>query len=767
MSGSLNLYNSDIIVFNAFDFFSKKLLYTKYNFNFAKYRAERYLPNTIDNLIVFKNFLAVNESTWDKPHTVKPELVRYFNPINDTIVSYMNTYGNTIHKYYTGDIYNTNYLSQEALILNQFNLMGYDDNQIRLVQDFYVEDETTGAKYTKWNFNFTLYSNTFKVWGSKLLIFTDFIYRCMNIANQTGIINNGYTVPDQFKKFFFEIPLLEEYIKYYGVTSPYSFVYKSVANVNWTKYAPIVGTTVALSKKHFYATGQFELIKMSFNYKPLTNFKSASNFVVDIINNGSTCSGFLYRPHIDKTDTNIYIVTCYHILSNSNNLNTIRAVLNLYNDNYNSTMPITMTAEFEVIGYDIFSDVLVAKYNSEIPYNVSNKVDLTVFSNVFSNITNFLDFNGGITGKDVFTTTNMGSFANHSCYKGTIIDNKFSGFNNYTYTLAPPDSLIVYFDSQVNSSGSPVFSGNPDSTDVTQLKFVGMINSRCQNLEDHTQCISFFNLYNIVNTIIKKQVYFNSLSNDNYVIKNYMSKYYFNHKWLGIIFSYFNVDFSTKKFPKISNLYYNGGIIIEKFIIGFNYNTKKFVSDELELSQLNTIRLETPLLKTMMYRRYIESSKTPIVIKSISFFNPLKSEFKPYYFGKYGEQESFSAITYDFESLTTIVANEETFYTQFDGLAELPENLLFKYFSLYGLMNIEYYYYDTTKWVLDKETVGGNDVEWFNTYKDRIGNTYFQHKFEYPYILTPYLNIYEDPDRKVPGGVIFAKTNAKKMHLVG
>ncbi len=746
MPSKLSLSNIDNIVFNAFDPTSKKLLYTRYNFNFTKYKTDKGLPTSSDNLTVFKHFLDLNGSTWDKPYAVIDSLKQYFTPINDFITSYVNSYGNTTHKYYGGEVYNSSYFTQSELLKKQFDIANYSDVQVRLVQDFFIEDTQNKMKYTKWNFNFALYSNDFKIWGSKLLIFTDFIYRAINIANQDGILNDGYVMPETFKKYFINNPLLNDYIKFYGITSPYSFVYKNIGNVNWSKYAATVNVPLGQAKSHYYVTGQFEPVKMNFLYKPLTNYKSASNFIVDIFNNGHMCSGFLYRPFNDPTDKNIYVVTCYHILEDSDNLNTIRAILNIYNDNYNSLTPITLTAEFEVIGYDIYSDVLVARYNENIPFNVSNKVDLNVFADVFSNLSKLIDFNGIVAGKDVFTTTNMGVYANHSCYKGNIIDSKFTGFNNYIYTLTPPDSVIVNFDSQVGSSGSPIFMGNPDSTDVSELKFVGMINSYCQGLQNHTQCISFLNLYKIVNTIISKQKYFNTLTTNDFVLKNYISKYFYTYKWLGVYSSYFNVNISVESYPQLNNLSYTGGIVIGGFIIGFNYNTKEFVSNELELSELNVIKLDTPLLKTKMYRRFIESSKSPIVVKSISFYNNVKSEYRTYYLGKYGEQDSMSFITYDFGSCQTYAANSDTFKAKFGTSATLPDNLLFKYFSLYGLMDIEYYYYDSVKWVLEKETVGGNTADWFNTYKDTLGNTYFQHKFEYPHILTPYLTIYEDKE---------------------
>lgn len=764
MSGILSVTNSDMIVFNAFDTKFKKLLYTKYNFDYTKYKTEALLPSTTDNLSVFKHFLNLNGTTWDKPYWVKSAFKKYFLPITPLIESYVNAYGNTTHSYYRGNDFNSNYVDYLTLVKEQFSLKNYSDANIRFEQDFFVYDTKKNLKYTKWNFNFGLYSEDFNIWGSKLLVFTDFVYRAVNISILESGKLEGYYLPEMFEKYFINDPNLDDYIIYSGVSSPFNLIYNNTTSISWTKYSVTNKVSVSQAKYHFYTQGQFEMNDIFFDKGLLSNYKKIGNAVVTIKNGKSSCNGFLYSPFNDKADTNVYLVTCYHIIKDSPNLNVLRAYSSMFSTTYNSTEPFVLTVDFEIIGYDIYSDILVAKYNKEIPYNVVNNVDLQIFYFYLfaKRLNDYLGLEPPTTGTTVFSPANLGSYSNSACYKGTVVDNKFSGYNNYKYTLAPPDSLIVYFDSQIGSSGSPIFTGDPSSTDRTGVKIVGMINSRCQTLEDHTQCISFFHLVNMVHSIIKKQSFFNAIDEKNLVLKNYVSKYCYTHKWLGAIFSYYNIDKTIEKYPEVNNLYYSGGVIIEKFIIGFNYNTKKFVTDEIELSQLNTIRIETPLLKSLMYRRFIESSKTPIVIKSVSFYNKTKSEYKTYYLGKYGEQESLSALTYDFDSTTIVKTTPETFFKYFSGTIEMPDNLLFKYFSLYGSIDIEYYYYNSTEWILEREKIGGNSIDWFNTYKDKLGYTYFQHKFEYPYILLPYLDIYEDRDSTVSKN--FKKlTNAKKL----
>jgi hypothetical protein len=51
-----------------------------------------------------------------------------------------------------------------------------------------------------------------------------------------------------------------------------------------------------------------------------------------------------------------------------------------------------------------------------------------------------------------------------------------------------------------------------------------------------------------------------------------------------------------------------------------------------------------------------------------------------------------------------------------------------------------YIYYNGGEWVEVSEKIGGNEEDWYNVYEDRVtGNKFRQHKFEYPTILTNYL----------------------------
>lgn len=176
----------------------------------------------------------------------------------------------------------------------------------------------------------------------------------------------------------------------------------------------------------------------------------------------------------------------------------------------------------------------------------------------------------------------------------------------------------------------------------------------------------------------------------------------------------------------MSNLPYKGGLLVHDFVLGFNYVKNKFIYDVLELNEQGTIRLMTPLINTKMYKRFIDNSRCPIVIKSISFYNNLKGIYDKFVIGKFGDQASYNVITYNIAQIAT---------TENDS----------KYINVkrsYQTLNIEYFYYNGNRWILDNENVGGNSDKWYQVTKNNIGIEYNEHLFDFPSILIPYLNPY-------------------------
>jgi hypothetical protein len=240
---------------------------------------------------------------------------------------------------------------------------------------------------------------------------------------------------------------------------------------------------------------------------------------------------------------------------------------------------------------------------------------------------------------------------------------------------------------------------------------------------------------NIINNIIGNWDYFNAIPSfaNNSILISYLLRLSSQKSWLGTTSSYFNSTFSLEKFPVLYNLPYTGGLIIENFILGFNMIKKSFIIDVMELGEFSAIKLNTPLLNTKLYTRYIQSSRCPIVIKSLSYFNALTSEYNKFDIGRYGNQVSYGSFTYGLQPVVESTLN-------------IPDasSYLFSAFATYPTIDIEYYYYNGANWVLETETIGGTDSSQYSTYTDTLGNKFYTHNFILPYILYPYMMPYED-----------------------
>ena len=180
----------DFYLFSVYDSSSKKLLYSKYNFNFVSYSNDRNYNGLTKNL-VFYNFLIENQTDFWKPFTVLPQLQQYFLPITTAIQNYFDDYNFTFY----GTNFNalTTYVNVYTLMYYEFDLAYYDFfTQIPNLCEF-LERTPDNKIISKYNFNFDLYSSDYNVYGSKLAIFYDFMMRakflCDNIPGFVGFLN--------------------------------------------------------------------------------------------------------------------------------------------------------------------------------------------------------------------------------------------------------------------------------------------------------------------------------------------------------------------------------------------------------------------------------------------------------------------------------------------------------------------------------------------------------------------------------------------------
>ena len=73
---------------------------------------------------------------------------------------------------------------------------------------------------------------------------------------------------------------------------------------------------------------------------------------------------------------------------------------------------------------------------------------------------------------------------------------------------------------------------------------------------------------------------------------------------------YYNDPINIRsKNSSLINLKYNGGLVITKFILGFDYVERKFIYETDSLVKASVIPIDGPLLNSRMYSRFIESNK--------------------------------------------------------------------------------------------------------------------------------------------------------------
>jgi hypothetical protein len=737
-----NLSYKDICFFTVYHSVTKLPVYTKYNFKFNEYKIYSNLRGNVTNIDIFNKFLIENKTDYSKPLNVKSDLIKFFRPINQDTINYIRNYGYTIHGSYTTYYNPETYVQPEILAVNQFTINSttyYDDTQIRFVQDFLHIEDLSGKIFTKYNFNFDTYSLDFNVWGSKLQIFTDFISRCIKLGNNIVVGSFGYLIPDMFKKYFLDIIGLQDYMVNYGITSNLTTTYKNPNNIDWKNYALqnnfSQSTNIKILKSHYYCNGQFEQVKIKFLVKPLTNNQIISNSVCTIFSSNSYntekfYNGFLYKRH-GYNGSSIYVITTFEVLKNNPNMNSLKASFSI-NNNDELSKPVTTTAEFNIIGYDCISNILVAEYNPNATFNKINNVDLSTYSKIA--ISPEYKINNG---QQIFSVSNLGNLNLKNLFNGTVIDKSYGGSFDSKLFLAAADEMIINIPEIENYKGSPVFvCDNIRSSDGNYV-CVGMIsNSISKNNNNfQTKAVNGNFLFNTAQKIISNWGLFNTIPRllNNSILFNYYLKLSIPKAWLGTVMSYYNSLLSPAKFSPLINFPYTGGVIIEKFILGIDLTNNKFITNAEDLGKFEIVKLDTPLLNTKIYNRYIESSKTPIIIKSISFYQGLQSEYKTFYFGKYGNQESFYKFTYGMLPI----------YNKYVSNAFLVS------YAYYNTITINYYYYNGSVWVEESEQVGGQDSSWFSSIKDSLGNDIIQHKFQFPFTLLSYQFLNDDYSKMI------------------
>ena len=717
----LSPYNLPIIYYTEYDLDTKTPIRSKFNFDFEKYVSERpALTGTTDKSYIFKFFLRENDFDFRKPTVTKKHLKKYFLPMTDEIVKYISNYGYTNH---------TNYMSMYdpptvkpfgVQIKEQFELMPYTDKEIRFIQDYYYFDKEGELECTKHNFDFEKYSEDFHVYGTKLEIFTDFVVRSIYISGVfIGVY--GYGLPDSFKTYFYRVDNFQEYLAEYSITSHFENNPKNVNNIDFDSYReknPDINVNIFPSlKTHYYLYGQFEMRKFDFIQKNVTNYDKFRTSIGSIVSVGesSVASGFLYS--YSEFPDKIYLVSCFHLIKDGTIIDIIRG--SFFN---NDEM---ITVDFKIIGYDRFADILVAEFYPNLEYNVSQnnsekikklyKLNMDAFTNVK-------------TGEKVKYVGNMGYDDTESFLEGSIIDENYSG-DFKTCFMGNPESIMIDTIVAGGFSGSPVITGNLNGTNINDIKCVGILNSSV-SYGRYTKCIKSTIATSIISNIILGDAFFSNFYKNDPVKLNFTQRFGLLPKWLGTIGSYFNIASSVAKRLELRTLPYTGGYVIEQFVVGYNVISGTFITNPLQLGEQHIIKLETPLLNSKLYRKYIESSNTPIVIKSIRFFENKNSNYNTYQIGKYGNQHGLGVFSYGLRGIGA------------SNLVDESTDYYFNFKQALQDVKINFYYFNGEKYVEDSETIVSDEDSSYTVNIDGLGNKFFQDKWTFPINLITKLDEY-------------------------
>lgn len=468
------------------------LIYSKYNFNFDKYLTDNSseLSSTSTKSQIFYHFLMKNNTDLNKPFSVKNELINYFLQMTPEIINYHEHYGYCASLNYMQSVDPLDVANSNTIFNNQFELVEYSNDALRRLQD-YIYYENFLTFYTKYNFDFNTYKLDFNVWGtSKLSVFTDFVFRTQYLNNSI-IGAYGYGSPiDSFKKYFIQTyPNFEKYLLTYSVTSIYQRVYNSYPNIIWTEYGlnnpNLSKLNVPELQEQFISYGQFEQLIVTFNQPINKDINNKINSLVTITTSSDEGTGFLYTGsslNIVNGKIQAYVVTAYHLISDSLNKNSFFGTVNYFDPIANKQ--INNKLQFKVIGFDIFSDILVGLYDPKLDYNIQFNSDLNVESMPT------IDIDGTyypLKNDEVFTIGNIGEIDTNVIIQGKIMNNKYRGDYSSTFVLGIPEAYLINFYIEGGMSGSPIY--HPGSNHC-----IGMIVGVLGNNSQYTVATSGFYL---------------------------------------------------------------------------------------------------------------------------------------------------------------------------------------------------------------------------------------------------------------------------------
>ena len=688
---------------------SHNLIYSKHNFNFDYFINTISIPQSYTNKNKYKRyfqyFLDLHDWSYDQKYTIKDEYKKYFTPITQDIISYLNNFGN---------------YSKETGILY------YHDSNNK-IQDFFSTTKDKFMAYNKFTFNFEKFTNDFNIYGSKLLIFNDFVSR-----NYYSPSPSFFMIYDTLKPYFNEITQdIIDYISSHAVFTNLKIADKSTNTIDYQKF--IINNPIVISQlKNKYQNfdqnfeqyiddyirtdGQFEFLTLDYvkssNKIDLLKTNICTVYVKTTEMSPSMC-GFLF-----KEDDSYYVITSSKLIDKYSYVEKLYCLFENEIEN--------QLIEFRIIGFDVVSNILVGIYDKTSQYNI-------MFNSTLDN-QNLIEINRtkiDRDGADVYVVGNLGLEDSSTTIKASIMKNNYGGgFGIKNSIEIIPESIMLNSFFYNTIIGSPIYYSNNINDINEPITIIGIVTENFTKDSQGNYMLGLNNklLYLIIKSILSKWNHvLSNYDNIEQISNNQIDPYIrngFPKAWLGIDAMYYHYD-ARFIYPEMSNFPYVGGLIVKNIVLGYNTITNSLVFEGSKLSAKECVRLYSPLEDTLIHNRIINSG-IPIVIKYITFYNLITDEVSRHYLGKFGNQKNYSEYVYGQQFYESI---------SIDGYTNI-----YKY--LFNPIQINYYYYNGLIWLNETITVGSDNDNFYVNYKNEVCS-YLQNKFEYPEILYKYQKIYD------------------------
>lgn len=701
------------ITFETETFFPQ---YTQYNFNFDKYSNDFELVGKNRNQ-VFADFFIRNQSDFSKPYTVLPELVQYFNLITIEDIQYIYKYGFTACWGSLSNFQAPGEITYKKLALEQFDKIEYTEIELPRTEDYYYNN--SHGYFTKYNFKFSEFSNDFKVYGPKRLIFTSMLVRNQALS---GVVYNSSAagIYNKFEKYF-DLSNSRELIDYmteYGITSTLLISTKNFYNIDWINYiklnSDLTGLTIKEAIEQWIQFGQFEKRIVPILSQKVTKIEELNDSVCLIASDtGISGTGFL----VDYPDDNFYVATCYHLFSTDFNTRLFYATFEYIDPK--DKRPSIITGLFRIIGFDPLYDIALGKFDPTLSYNIINQVDLSRIPKININVDVLPNLN-----EEVIMFGIVGNTGNTSFTIGRIIDTLYTG--KFMSNINDAEYILCQNTSVAGMSGGPQFTKDLNGN----YNFVAMTQKTLANEDNLSIAIKSYLLYDFINSAIPNWEKIIKKYGLNYTIIERLINYVTRKAWLGVSGQYYDISL-INKYNKLSTFTYSGGYVVTDIIQGFDYVNKEFTTSSYSSNKYSVISIPSPFENTQMFNKMI-NSQAPIVIKKLGFFNSLLNNYNEISIGKYFGQFSLARFSYGFQYIYDSITTDPTFI---DGVKyEYPE------------LKVTYYWFNGRDWVEDVEFIGGNDASWYYTFVNTSGEAVTQHRFILPYFLPIYISDTINPD---------------------